>query len=331
MASRWPRIATASVVLMAGIGVLSNDARADAIGKVQICHFPPGNPDNFHTLTVGAPAVPAHLAHGDFLGACGSNCQLLCDDGNPCTVDPCDPNTGACLPHRLVDCDDGNFCTTDLCNPSTGGCENSLRNGNCDDLDSCTQDDVCVQGRCMGTSIPGCCTSAADCDDLNPCTNDTCADGRCQHSDVLCDDGNACTADTCNPTDGACVFAPIFCDDGDPCTADSCDPANGCTNQPISCQCTLGSAEGDPACSALLPCCDQGMQCGADGSCHSFCIDRGGACSGETNICCSGLSCVLGICDACLSESMACDGTQPCCTGLACDPAQGMCQPEILR
>lgn len=38
--------------------------------KVTICHLPPGNPENAHTLSVGAPAVRAHLAHGDKLGAC---------------------------------------------------------------------------------------------------------------------------------------------------------------------------------------------------------------------------------------------------------------------
>jgi hypothetical protein len=38
--------------------------------KVKICHMPPGNPDNSHTITVGANAVQAHLAHGDMKGAC---------------------------------------------------------------------------------------------------------------------------------------------------------------------------------------------------------------------------------------------------------------------
>ena len=33
--------------------------------RVTICH-------NDHTITVAAPAVPAHLAHGDTIGACGS-------------------------------------------------------------------------------------------------------------------------------------------------------------------------------------------------------------------------------------------------------------------
>jgi hypothetical protein len=39
-------------------------------GKILVCHLPPGNPANLHDICVGAPAVPAHLAHGDYLGAC---------------------------------------------------------------------------------------------------------------------------------------------------------------------------------------------------------------------------------------------------------------------
>ncbi len=39
--------------------------------KVTICHIPPGNPENAHTIRVGAAAVPAHLLlHGDSLGEC---------------------------------------------------------------------------------------------------------------------------------------------------------------------------------------------------------------------------------------------------------------------
>ncbi|HWE30070.1 MAG TPA: hypothetical protein VHB97_18800 [Polyangia bacterium] len=38
--------------------------------KTTVCHIPPGNPANEHTICVGNPAVPAHLAHGDFLGSC---------------------------------------------------------------------------------------------------------------------------------------------------------------------------------------------------------------------------------------------------------------------
>jgi uncharacterized membrane protein YgcG len=39
--------------------------------KTTICHLPPGNPANAHTICVGNAAVPAHLEHhGDFVGTC---------------------------------------------------------------------------------------------------------------------------------------------------------------------------------------------------------------------------------------------------------------------
>jgi hypothetical protein len=38
--------------------------------KVTICHIPGGDEDKANTLVVDESAVPAHLAHGDTLGAC---------------------------------------------------------------------------------------------------------------------------------------------------------------------------------------------------------------------------------------------------------------------
>ena len=39
-----------------------------------ICHVPPGNPDNEHTITVGEPAIDAHVDnHGDVLGPCDAD------------------------------------------------------------------------------------------------------------------------------------------------------------------------------------------------------------------------------------------------------------------
>jgi hypothetical protein len=56
-------------------------APSDSMGvpKVAVCHIPPGNPANMHTIIVGEPAVKAHLAHGDTLGACPCDCGG--DDG----------------------------------------------------------------------------------------------------------------------------------------------------------------------------------------------------------------------------------------------------------
>src|SRR5687768_17144845 len=41
--------------------------------KVLICHIPPGNPLNEHTICVGPSARAAHLAHGDVAGACAAD------------------------------------------------------------------------------------------------------------------------------------------------------------------------------------------------------------------------------------------------------------------
>ena len=60
------------------VAVLMVPLAAFAAGadKVTICHIPPGNPGNAHTITVGAPAVEKHVAnHGDTVGACDNENQ----------------------------------------------------------------------------------------------------------------------------------------------------------------------------------------------------------------------------------------------------------------
>ena len=38
--------------------------------KIEVCHMPPDNLDNAHTISVSANALEDHLAHGDSEGAC---------------------------------------------------------------------------------------------------------------------------------------------------------------------------------------------------------------------------------------------------------------------
>ena len=38
--------------------------------KIEICHIPPGNSDNAHTLSISANGVRGHLAHGDYMEKC---------------------------------------------------------------------------------------------------------------------------------------------------------------------------------------------------------------------------------------------------------------------
>ncbi|MBI2442158.1 MAG: hypothetical protein HYV35_12405 [Lentisphaerae bacterium] len=75
-----------------GIGGLLSRVRTeyryfDDQGLLLICHRPPGNPENKHTLRINESAWPAHQAHGDTLGACdGSSVSnsafLYTYDGN---------------------------------------------------------------------------------------------------------------------------------------------------------------------------------------------------------------------------------------------------------
>jgi hypothetical protein len=152
-------IATAALFVLAGYAPV---AGAAPLPKVDICHIPPGNPDNFHTITVSENALPAHLAHGDLGGACNDLCATICDDGNACTVD----DTGDCEsedcppePRAPTDCSDSNLCTTDSCDPATG----------------CANDPVICDA-------PDLCTVSA-------CAPDT---GECVESPVSCPDGFAC-------------------------------------------------------------------------------------------------------------------------------------------
>jgi len=51
------------------VGLYVPGAMAQA-SKVDVCHIPPGNPENAHTINISENAVGAHLDHGDHLGAC---------------------------------------------------------------------------------------------------------------------------------------------------------------------------------------------------------------------------------------------------------------------
>ncbi len=66
----------------------------DDDGQVTICHTPPGNPDNAHTITANANAAAAHLAHGDHCGPCTGDeeSELFCP---PQVADPQPLNSDA--------------------------------------------------------------------------------------------------------------------------------------------------------------------------------------------------------------------------------------------
>jgi CSLREA domain-containing protein len=94
--------------------------------------------------TIVGCGVRAGIAEGwivRFFRTPGSSCvPVVCDDGNPCTDDSCDPTTGCVHENNTAMCDDG---------------------------DACTTHDACANGTCAGPV-------ATDCDDGNSCTADSC-------------------------------------------------------------------------------------------------------------------------------------------------------------
>ena len=60
------------IVAVIGLVLLFGGAKTASAGEenITICHIPPGNPANAHTITVGQPALNAHLNHGDTIGPC---------------------------------------------------------------------------------------------------------------------------------------------------------------------------------------------------------------------------------------------------------------------
>jgi hypothetical protein len=54
----------------AGLALLMSWSVAMQAQKVEVCHTPPSDPDNVHTIEVERNGLRDHLGHGDYLGPC---------------------------------------------------------------------------------------------------------------------------------------------------------------------------------------------------------------------------------------------------------------------
>jgi subtilisin family serine protease len=109
-------------------------------------------------------------------GTCTPGAPLVCDDGDPCTIDGCDPSVGCVF---RATCDDRNPCTADTCDPSTGCQHAAVLDGTaCPDGDLCNGSETCQAGICT----PG--------------------------EALACADGAACTTPSCDAKTG-CTYAPL--------------------------------------------------------------------------------------------------------------------------
>ncbi len=230
-----------------------------------------------------------------------------CTFNNHCAAD------GSCVGDAVV-CDDGNPCTSDACDPQKGCTYPPLSVGtSCNDDNACTTADACqlpvgVAPFCQGLAI-------GSCSDSNPCTDDACDPAQgCTHTDnsAPCSDGDACTAgDLC--TAGVCVAgAAANCDDGNNCTLEVCDKSAGCYHLPTKSPCCIGATS----------ICDDNQPCTTDD-----CDPQTGGCSHVNNIapCADGNACTgSDVCSsgACKGTVISCDDKNPCTTD-ACAPATG--------
>src|SRR5262245_20197664 len=256
-------------------------------------------------------------------GSCTAGTAPLCDDGNACTADGCNPTTG---------------CTHD----AVAGC--CLADGDCADGDACTVNERCVGGAC--TSTP------RACDDGNPCTQDSCLSTMgCQHVPVLdgtsCSDGAACDGlETCSA--GTCRSGtPPDCDDRNDCTADSCSNATGCQHAPLANCCTSDADCVDAdlctvnehclpshACQSQARNCDDGKACTIDGCAPATgCVrtPRSGSCD-DAVACTTADACNAGTCGGVpvqCDDGNYCDGAETCVasTGTCATSGTTPCSP----
>ena len=285
------------------------------------------------------------------------NNGAACDDGVDCTdEDQC--SQGTCWGRRIhtrcgddAECDDGNLCTLDVCNVETGQCESSPQAVPCDDEIACTVEDMCQgDGSCAGTPDHGLC------DDANVCTDDVCEFGLgCDnpHNAAPCDDGVACTdndvcaggecrglascpaGEICDVDSGQCVFEPecvidTDCDDGNDCTDNVCDMRSGLCVTSVNqspCDDGVGCTDGDTchdgACqggAANHDACDDGNVC-TDDVCET---DTGCTHSHNVDPCDDGAGCTDN--DTCVEG--LCAGHDTCPEDLLCDLERGACRPQ---
>ncbi len=207
-------------------------------------------------------------------GQCGVSEPIDCGDPDNvgCLVLKCLPELGACdyAPVEAL-CEDGDACTTDTCDAETGDCASDLFADECGFTSPClpvptpASNDPAINACVCGVS-PGCCTEewdeqcvelalfqcgltcnciqsppacesdedCATCDDADLCNGQwICGGETCELLEpIKCEpDGNAgCLLPVCDPATGDCDYAEAVdkCDDGDPCTSETCSDAGIC-------------------------------------------------------------------------------------------------------
>lgn len=275
------------------------------------------------------------------LGKCTNTTLIngtLCSDGNACTLlDTC--RAGVCVGGSSLTCNDGNPCTVDACNPSTGLCGFSVGNAGtvcrasatpCDAAETCTGTSILCPADRLKPAGTVCRSPAGDCDQAEACNGSSpfCpSDGVKPKNSACPDDGNACTTDLCTGNSIACQHAA-----GNPgavcrATAGVCDVQEVCTGTSTSCPANAFVAAGTVCrasasqCDAAESCTGTGAQCPANGG-----KPDGSACDDQNadtaNDVCTGGNCQ----GTDLCGNATCAIPFDFCFETYCDHADGQCK-----
>ena len=212
------------------------------------------------------------------------NTDTNCRTSNPCSIDLChnhfchyEKKKNCCV----TDADCGfQQCYQSYCDQFTNKCTVfPLKNGTlCTDTDSCTVNDACYEGECIGKSLlcdhgnecmAGMCMESQGCvyenkNDGEPCndnnfctTHDKCYNGFCIAETKDCTNlDSSCSVGACDIATGDCIRLArnqgVACDDGKQCTVlDKCQDGF-CVGESKSCldnnPCTVHSCSEDVGC-----------------------------------------------------------------------------------
>ncbi|KAF2072260.1 hypothetical protein CYY_006414 [Polysphondylium violaceum] len=174
---------------------------------------------------------------------CNCDCTGQLDS---CLLKRCDVTDGSCAPIKIDGIDDGNLCTVDSCDKNTGkithepivcvGCTECVK-GKCEPSDAlCEDNNICTTSKCGANNT--CVATPISCDDNNPCTVDTCDQFKgCIHTPITCADEGSCSVGYCDTADGVCKTKPRQCTPENPafCLIYECDENAGCISYDKPC------------------------------------------------------------------------------------------------
>lgn len=306
-------------------------------------------------------------------GVCQANVngtQIDCDDSVACTIDTCDSVNGCVNTPTDTECPalTSNQCSDWVCDAVSDCVIEFYPDGTgCYDGSTCTTDDHCESGFCMGTPQDNLCpssecqipicqvtlvmganTTSATCAFLNATAGTSCGvEDEC-NKDYQCDGANNCVAQT--------IITADDCDEGNPCATYSCDVDKGCVQEYVTLDgeacgatfsnngtcflnstCQLGNCLPDVGSSTLD--CDDAVGCtvdicGGDGTCahvptREFCDPDPGPCSEYVCDLTGGCMLVNATDGSGCSDGYACTDGDTCQGGICIGtPDHGSC-PDI--